>query len=41
MALPVIVTLVGALIGNILGYTASEEGMCGVCIMEVTVCRPM
>ena len=29
MALPVVITLIGALVGNILGYTVIKAGMCG------------
>ena len=38
MTLPVIVTLIGALVGNILGYTNMYAP---ICIMEVTVFRPI
>ena len=41
MTLPVLVTFVGALIGNILGYTVFKGCMCRICIMEAIVFRLM
>ena len=40
MALPVIVTLIGAVVGNILGYTALKN-VCAGMYYGAIVCRPM
>lgn len=40
MTMPVLVTIVGALVGNILGYTVFKD-VCRQCIMEATVFQRM